>query len=104
MNKLWLACVLASAVLFLASISLFIYAEVADPHVVITDSSIYCPHLAIGSFNVTAIKDCGGSIIFFNQNVPYLGSVIGLAGDKSVTERGLTGLGFYFRLIGHTDK
>ena len=42
-------------------------------------------------------------MLFFNQKMPYMGSIVSFAGDKSVVERGLTAWGLYFRLIKHAD-
>ena len=93
-------------VLFLAGVALFAYAQIADIGVDMSGSSLHCSHVSLGkNFNVTVMNNRGGCIVAFNQTAPYTGSVIGLAGDKSINKAGWDGWGIYFRSINRTgDK
>ena len=81
-----------STVLFLGFVSLYLYAEIADPHPNMETSPLTCPHISFSNFNVTVSKIWGGNVIFFNQEVYYSGSIIGFAGDKTVSKAGWDGL------------
>jgi hypothetical protein len=94
-----------SAVPFLGCVSLMIYAQIAAPPIRIDGSGVYCPHISFGTgVNATVLKDWGGCAIAFNQSYPYGGSTIGVAGDKSIVEKGWDGWGIYFRSFNTVGK
>ena len=43
-------------------------------------------------------------MVFFNQKVPYMGSITSFTGDENVKETGCDFYGIYFRTIHYTDK
>jgi cytochrome oxidase Cu insertion factor (SCO1/SenC/PrrC family) len=89
-----------SAVLFLGFVGLLIFAVVANPRIQMDSSNINCPHISFGGgVNFTVTKDNGGNLILFNQNLPFFGGTIALAGDKTTTETGWDGFGIYFRIV-----
>ena len=111
-----------SAILFFgfAGLDAYVY-WIADHNSYIEDSGlIHCPSIIIGYSNplivtnypstktsvvdpdlvhISVTKDWGGNLVFFNQSVPYTGSIIGLAGDKTVKEIGFDFYGVSFRWI-----
>jgi hypothetical protein len=99
-SKLLTTCACVSAICCIGFLSLYLYAQIFDPQTNITKSSISCPHISLGnSVNATVIKDQGGFIVFFNESVPYTGSIIGPGGDKGVTETGWGSCGIAFEEI-----
>ena len=104
-NKFLRNSACASTVLFVGFVSLYIYAQIANPHLHLDTPDIFYPHVSLGeNVNVTVTKDWSGDLIFFNQNVPYSGSIVSMAGDKTVNVTGCDGWGIYFRSIKHTTR
>jgi hypothetical protein len=93
-----------SAILFWGFMGLSAYTWLGGPNPRTDESGIQWSYTSLGNLHVTVTSDWGGNLVFFNGEAPYTGSVVSLAGDKSVVERGLTGLGIYFRLIEYTSK
>lgn len=58
-------------------------------------------NVSVGNGIHMSVAKCFGkvSVLFFNQDFPYTGSIVGFSGDKSVTEKGYEGWGIYFRLL-----
>lgn len=104
-SRLFKTCACASTVLFLGFAGLCIYTWVDDPNPRANESGIHWSYVSLGNeIHVAVTRDWGGNLVLFNQTLPYTGSVLSLAGDKTINERGLTGCGIYFRLIKNTVK
>ena len=97
-------CACASAVLLFGFVSLYVYLMVENLIFSADPSHAYWPNISIGKFHIAVTTKCGGSLVLFNQEMPYMGSIVSFSGDNSVTERGLTGFGIYFRLIHFIDR
>jgi hypothetical protein len=103
--KLLTICTYISAALFIGFAGIYIYILVHDYNPYAEDHNVYLSRALLhDSFHVAITQGGGGSLLFFNQPTPYTGSIISFAGDDTVTERGLTGYGIYFRLIKYLDK
>ncbi|HEV2329614.1 MAG TPA: hypothetical protein VGY56_12610 [Verrucomicrobiae bacterium] len=97
--------VCVSSVLFLGFVAFCAYTRLGGPNPEADTSGAHWHYASLSNkFHVAATSDWGGGLVFFNQAEPYTGSVLGLAGDRSVREKGLTGLGLYFRSIGYAGK
>lgn len=93
----------ASAILFFGFAGLYAYAWLANPNPQADKSGIHWSYVSFGNgLHIAVTKEFGGNVVFFNQNMPYQGSIITLAGDNTVGETGFTGAGIYFRHIIHT--
>ncbi|MGA3266089.1 MAG: hypothetical protein ABSE16_04625 [Verrucomicrobiota bacterium] len=103
-NRLYKNCAYASTVLFCGFAGLLAYAWLATSNPRADESGIHWSSASLGSnLHVAVTSNWGGILVFFNRAMPYTGSVVSFTGDKSVTERGWTGWGLYFRLIEHTE-
>jgi hypothetical protein len=71
---------------------------------VVLPASNQTPKFSVGKFHASLTQRMGGSMVFFNQEVPYMGSIISFAGDESVKETGYDFYGIYFRTIYHAKK
>jgi hypothetical protein len=92
-----------SAIFFLGFLSLYAYVWIGNPNPHSNESGIHWSHVSLGyNINIAVTKLWGGNLVFFNQSMPYTGSIISMAGDKSVNEIGWDGWGTYFRHITHT--
>lgn len=104
-NRFLENCAIVSTVLFLGFVGLCAYARLATRNPRADESGIHWFYISLGSeLHVAVASNWGGNLVFFNQAVPYTGSLVSIAGDKSVVERGWTGYGIYFRSIEHTNK
>jgi hypothetical protein len=117
-NKLFRNCAYVSGLLFLGFIGLYAYVWIEDPNpqsIRITIGSNIKPlngtnGLSTGTFvfdgggslHFAVTKEWGGYLVFYNQNIPYSGSIFRFSGDKTINETGLTGCGIYYRHITHT--
>jgi hypothetical protein len=101
-NRIFKKCAYVSMSLFLGFIGLYAYALLA-PNPRADDSGIHWSYSSLGNLHVAVTSNWGGHLVFFNQTMPYTGSIMSFAGDKSVIEHGLTGWGLYFRSIEHAD-
>ena len=65
-------------------------------------ASNHAPSFSVGNVHASLTSRMDGSMVFYNQKSPYMGSIISFAGDKAVSEWGVTGWGVYFRHIENT--
>jgi hypothetical protein len=99
-SRLFRNCAYISTVLFLVFVALFAYVWFVSPN-----SSADWSYFSLGKdIHIAVTKKWGGNMVFFNEGMPYAGSVISLTGDKTINERGVTGWGIYFRLIENTTQ
>lgn len=94
------SCVAACAAAFLVSVILYALVRVVDP-----TPLKWWPHVSLGNaIHISVINRFWGcNLVFYNGDLPYLGSIISFDGDKTITEKGCTGCGIYLRLIKNTN-
>jgi hypothetical protein len=91
-------CAYVSMILFFGFICLYAFVWISQPN-----SGTHWSHISFGQdIHIAVTGNWGGNLVFFNQTMPYTGSVMSFTGDNTLSEAGLTGGGIYFRHIKHT--
>lgn len=87
-------------------LGLYGYIRIARPEMCSFEPSIRWSSLALTKDFRVSFGETHGEVdlLFFNQAAPYLGSIIGMGGDKTVSVSGCDGLGIYYRVIKHADR
>jgi hypothetical protein len=124
-KSLFRNCAFVFSVLFFGFMGLYIYLWLEDPNPQVSESGTHWSYFSLGhhaqpltgtnnpetgtyfydggdSFHFTVTKNWGGNLLFFNQNMPSIGSIVGFAGDDRTSETGWSGWGISFRHITHT--
>ncbi len=108
MKRLLIAiCGYICGILFFLSLSLYFTVSDYYPNPDVGGSDIHWRYLSIGGgIHITATGLWGGNVVLFNGDVPYTGSVIYIADNKSTDNSqsvtGWTTHGIYFRDIPQT--
>ena len=98
-------CAYISVILFFGFVGTFVYVEQVSSNPQLGKSGAHWSYGSIGNLHVTATKLFGGTLIFFNQPLPYLGSITGFDEDKAnMHEVGCDWFGITFRMFDNPDN
>jgi hypothetical protein len=98
-SKILSWAVFACAIIFLGSVSSYIYARIVNPNPLER-----WHYVSLGNgIHVAVMRGLNCDLVCYNGDLPYLGSIISIENDRKINVRGWNGFGVYLRLIKNTD-
>jgi hypothetical protein len=98
-KRIQISCAVVSLTAFLVSMMLTIYVWTVNPNPLKHWSYVRLG----GEIHVAVINRWGSNVVFYNEDMPYLGDVISVDDRPKISERGWSGCGIYLRLIKNID-